>query len=50
MVKRALSLLVISCLSLAICAQTQQGYVKTKGRLASNGTVISGTRISGVEE
>jgi len=28
-------------------AQTQQGYVKTKGRLSSNGTVISGTRITG---
>lgn len=28
-------------------AQIQYGCVKTKGRLASNGTVISGTRISG---
>ena len=28
-------------------AQTQQGYVKTKGRLNSNGMVIAGTGISG---
>ena len=28
-------------------AQTQQGYVKTKGRLGSNGTVIAGTRLQG---
>ena len=28
-------------------AQMQQGYVKTKGRLASNGTRIAGTRLSG---
>ena len=28
-------------------AQTQQGYVKTRGRLAANGTVIPGTRLSG---
>lgn len=34
------------CLSLV--AQTQNGYVKTKGRLGSNGKVIKGTRLSGV--
>lgn len=28
-------------------AQTQQGYVKTKGRLGSNGKVINGTRLPG---
>lgn len=28
-------------------AQTQQGYVKTKGRMGSNGTVIPGTRLPG---
>lgn len=28
-------------------AQTQQGYVKTKGRLGNNGTVIKGTRLTG---
>lgn len=28
-------------------AQTQKGYVKTKGRLGNNGTVITGTRLSG---
>lgn len=30
-----------------IFAQTQQGYVKTRGRLAANGTAIPGTRLSG---
>ena len=30
-----------------VCAQTQQGYVKTKGRLGNNGTVIAGTRLQG---
>ena len=28
-------------------AQTQRGYVKTRGRLQSNGTTIPGTRLSG---
>lgn len=28
-------------------SQTQQGYVKTRGRLAVNGTAIPGTRLSG---
>ena len=32
---------------LASFAQTQKGYVKTKGRLGSNGVVIAGKRISG---
>ena len=31
----------------AVIAQTQQGYVKTRGRLAANGTTIPGTRLSG---
>lgn len=39
--------IVIFCLPLALSAQTQQGYVKTKGRLGSNGTVIQGKRLSG---
>lgn len=30
-----------------VFAQTQQGYVKTKGRLGSNGQVIAGTRLVG---
>ena len=30
-----------------ISAQTQQGYVKTKGRLGSNGQVIAGIRLTG---
>ena len=28
-------------------AQTQRDYVKTRGRLQSNGTTIPGTRLSG---
>ena len=31
----------------AVFAQTQQGYVKTKGRLGSNGQVIAGVRLTG---
>lgn len=34
-------------ISAPVFAQTQQGYVKTKGRLDSNGNVINGTRLSG---
>jgi tetratricopeptide (TPR) repeat protein len=30
-----------------VSAQTQQGYVKTKGRLSSKGSVIPGTHLSG---
>lgn len=43
-------LLTIALLSMAtLPAQTQQGYVKTKGRLAADGkTVIHGTRIDNV--
>ena len=33
---------------LALSAQTQQGFVKTKGRLGSNAQVIHGTPLSGV--
>lgn len=37
------------CLLMAVnaFAQTQQGYVKTKGRLGVNGSVIAGSRIQG---
>lgn len=31
----------------AVFAQTQHGYVKTRGRMAANGTTIPGTRLSG---
>lgn len=34
-------------LAVAVSAQTQRGYVKTKGRLSGNGTVVKGTRLSG---
>jgi len=45
--KPPVCILLFLFLSLEGIAQTQQGYVKTKGRLASNGTVIQGTRLSG---
>ena len=45
--KRLLGLLFITSIAIIMCAQTQQGYVKTKGRLGSNGTVIHGTPLSG---
>ena len=44
---KQLLLLLLVLITISLNAQTQQGYVKTKGRLASNGTVISGTRIPG---
>lgn len=31
----------------AVFAQTQHGYVKTRGRMNANGTVVSGTRLTG---
>ena len=38
----------ISFLGISVAsAQTQRGYVKTRGRLQSNGTTIPGTRLSG---
>ena len=45
--KKFLSLITIILLPLLAMAQTQQGYVKTKGRLNSNGTVTPGVRLSG---
>ena len=45
--KRLFCLLFIFSVAIVICAQTQQGYVKTKGRLGNNGTTIAGTRLSG---
>lgn len=42
-------LLTMICLvtALTLGAQTQQGYVKTPGRLSNNGQVIAGKRLSG---
>lgn len=34
-------------LTLCVSAQSQQGYVKTKGRLGKDGKIIAGNRISG---
>ena len=45
--KRIVFLFFILLVSFVATAQTQQGYVKTKGRLESNGTVIAGQRIAG---
>ena len=45
--KNPISILLLLSLSLASFAQTQQGYVKTKGRLGNNGTVIAGARLQG---
>ena len=43
--KRSFLLFVAMIIGIMLSAQTQQGYVKTKGRLANNGSVIAGTRI-----
>ena len=43
--KRLILLSVALMLGIMLSAQTQQGYVKTKGRLANDGSVIAGTRI-----
>lgn len=45
--KRVVLLAVCLVAIVSVAAQTQMGYVKTKGRLASNGTVIAGKRLSG---
>lgn len=46
--KKIFWLLLISLLlSTSAIAQTQTGYVKTKGRKGTNGAVVPGTRISG---
>ena len=45
--RRIVSLITLTFVSLMVLAQSQQGYVKTKGRLGNNGTVIAGTRLSG---
>ena len=45
--RRIASLLLMCCVAVVMCAQTQQGYVKTKGRLGNNGTTIAGIRLSG---
>ncbi len=45
--KNLLLILFLLVASLAVSAQTQQGYVKTRGRLV-NGSVVAGQRLSGV--
>jgi len=46
--KQRLFHFVVLLLTSQLCfGQSQQGYVKTKGRLATNGTVVHGTRLSG---
>ena len=39
--------MLLVAISVTVSAQTQQGYVKTKGREGYNKTVIAGTRIPG---
>lgn len=46
--KRLLSFLFVFFLVFTITAQTQVGYVKTKGRLGTDGNVIPGSRLGGV--
>lgn len=43
--KRFFFFLAAMMLGIGLSAQTQQGYVKTKGRLANDGSVVAGTRI-----
>lgn len=45
--KKSICTIIMALMALLTIAQTQKGYVKTKGRLAANGTVISGTRLAG---
>lgn len=45
--KRNIWVCLLLLMSVLSSAQTQQGYVKTKGRLGNNGSVIAGTRLSG---
>lgn len=45
--KRICCLLFAACVAIVMCAQTQQGYVKTKGRLGNKGAVVKGSRLSG---
>ena len=46
--RKALLISILICLtSLSVSAQTQQGYVKTRGRMDSKGNPIPGKRISG---
>ena len=43
----SLSLPLAFFMAMSLHAQTQHGYVKTKGRLGSNGQVIAGVRLTG---
>lgn len=45
--KRIITLAIVAIIATTVSAQTQQGYVKTKGRLSSTGKVIKGTPLSG---
>lgn len=45
--KKLVILISVATCFLSASGQTQQGYVKTKGRLGNNGTVIAGTRLQG---
>lgn len=45
--KRILLILYIIASSICVYSQTQQGYVKTRGRLSSTGKLIPGVRLQG---
>ncbi len=45
---RRIVILLMAVVAVAAAAQVQQGYVKTRGRLGANGSVIAGSRLSGV--
>lgn len=45
--KRFISLLFVFVATSSLFAQTQQGIVKTRGRMTATGAVIPGTRVSG---
>lgn len=46
--KELVIIITLLLVTISLDAQTQYGYVKTKGRLASNGVVVAGKKISGV--
>lgn len=43
--KELVIIITLLLVTISLDAQTQYGYVKTKGRLASNGVVVAGKKI-----
>ena len=44
---KKITFIILIAIPLFVSAQTQQGYVKTKGRLCNNGMVVAGQRLPG---